>query len=134
MTTRLYYHSPTGTWLHRIDTDSPLSIAEAEEHCAQQFGLALGEVQTVETDGLTASQLDALRTAVEWVGVPPQLPQPSVELTGLLVRPAPVAAPLDPDDELTQAIDGASTIAQLKDALLGRTGPAKVRAEIVEGS
>ena len=136
MKTRLYYRESTGQWLQRIDGNSPLSIEEAEAHCAEQFGLPVDEVQAVETDGLTESQVDALRTAVDWAGVPPQTPQPSdvVIPTGSgLVRPTPIPTPPDPDDELTQAIEGASTIAQLKDALLGRVRPARVRAETVEG-
>lgn len=50
-----------------------------------------------------------------------------------LVRPTPVPAPLDPDDELASAIEAATTLTQLKDALLGKMRPARVRARAVEG-
>lgn len=41
--------------------------------------------------------------------------------------------PADPDDELRAAITGAETVAELKDALLGGTGIARVSGHHPEG-
>ncbi len=121
MKTRLYYRISTGQWLHRMDVNSPLSVEEAMEHCVGQFALAAGDVAVVETEALAEEDLEALRLATDWVGAPPDLPGPSdiaIPTGSGLIRPVPPPVELTPDEELEQAIEGASTLEELKDVLL----------------
>lgn len=47
--------------------------------------------------------------------------------------PTPPAPPPDPDEELAAAIEAATTIEELKHALLGNTRPARVAGRPTEG-
>ena len=70
---RFFQRVSDGAWLARVDTQSPLSTAEAELHCAAEYGVP---VRCVESD-LPEADFDALR-AQRRVGAvaPPRQPPP----------------------------------------------------------
>jgi len=115
---RLFYTPATGQWLHRIDGNSPMTEEEAIETAAKGFKLPAADIATIETDA-TSEEMDALRLASDWATVD-GLPKPSLISTGLLIRPVPPPVELTPDERLVQAIESATALPQLKNALLER--------------
>lgn len=68
---RFFQRVSDSTWLGRVDTQSPLSIAEAELHCAAEYGFP---VRVVEVN-LPAADWDTL-VAQRTVGAVKPPPQP----------------------------------------------------------
>lgn len=90
--------------LTRWEWDTPEEAqACADEHAATETGGALYEVIEEERDGVPA-----------------------------YVEPLPAEPVADPDAELALAIESATTLAELKKALLGQTKAAAVKGRTVE--
>ena len=74
MKARFFQRVSDGAWLVRIDTESPLSPAEAELHCASEYGAPVRAVE-VELEPVAFDLLKAQRM-VNAVLPPAQPPVP----------------------------------------------------------
>ena len=69
---RFFQRLSDRAWLARVDTQSGLSTAEAEQHCAAEYGFS---VRAIETD-LPAADFDAFVATHKVAAVRPPVPPP----------------------------------------------------------
>ena len=71
---RFFQRASDGAWLARLDTQSPLITAEAELHCAAEYGFPVRAVEV----GLESAAFDLLKAQrmVNAVRPPAQPPAP----------------------------------------------------------
>lgn len=85
--TRFYYRKSDGRWLLMMDTESPMTIGEAERIQSANYGFDVG---IVEVKNLPYAQvMDILRPARHWGGAPPSPPYVDYNAPERLSPPSP---------------------------------------------
>lgn len=102
----------------------------ALDRIVMQFGTSLGKLEGCDITELTEGEADALKAALAE-------PNGGVVVNAdrtftALAAPPPGPPPPDPDEELRLAIEGASSLTELKAALLGNTRAAAVKGRRIE--
>lgn len=110
MRTRFFYQIPTGLWLYRIDTESPMTDSQARRSAAEGFGIPPTDIGVVNTR--EAVDHEALRTAQDWLGSPPSLPTASAGPGSGLLRPTPPTVTPTPLAQALAQLRQATTTAE----------------------